>query len=77
MYLDCRHKALTNNLETKRITACPGPRDVRTRIGAAGQHPARVVRGLGRNELDGSVYGILDSEDGNRAVHALRERDKY
>lgn len=52
-------------------------KDLRTWIWASSQHPARIIGSLGRNKVYGSVYRILDLEDGNRAVYALRKKEKY
>jgi len=52
-------------------------KDLLTWIWASSQHPARIIGSLGRNEVYGSVYRILDLEDRNRAVYALRKKEKY
>lgn len=75
VYLDCRHKVLQQDTFLSILPT----KDLRTWIwiGAPSQHPARIIRSLGRNKLYGSVYRVLDFEDGNRAVNTLREKEKH
>lgn len=48
-----------------------------TLVRAPGQHPARVIGGLGGNEVDRSVDGVLGAQDGHwTGVTLNREEGK-